>query len=101
MGMNYQHAAYKDADDRGRITLGKDHANATVAVAWSELPKPPVDDLTNFPEDKIQKAKELHHWAWENDYTPLDYDTEQGRIYTTDAEWVDTDVDGLEVVQDE
>jgi len=99
--MNYQHAAYKDADDRGRITLGKDHANATVAVAWSELPEIDKHGGVRPSEKERNKLTELHRWAYENDHTVLDYDTDDGRIYTTDAEWVDTDVDGLEVEQDD
>jgi len=92
---NYQNADYKDTDDRGRLTLGQEYANSTVAIAWTELP--PVDEISERPpKAEREKLTELHIWASENGFTPLDYDVQEGRIYTTDAEWVDTDVKGLE-----
>ena len=92
---DYQNAAYKDADDRGRITLGTEFSNTTVVVAWTDVQPEDYDDFIEPPKDERDKITELHSWAVENNYTPLDFDVFRGRIYTENAEWVDTDIDGL------
>lgn len=91
----YQNADYKDADDRGRITLGKEYANAKIAVAWTEVEPPEPNDVVRPSEEERDKLTELHKWASENDYTALDFDVHRGRVYTMGAEWVDADVEGL------
>lgn len=91
---NYQNADYKKTDDRGRVTLGQEYANGTVAVAWSEVDVDPEDTIRP-PEEEREKLAELTRWGIKNDHSVLDYDLQEGRIYTDDAEWVDTDVGGL------
>ena len=92
---DYQNAAYKDADDRGRITLGTEFANTTVVVAWTDVQPEDYDEHITPPKDERDKLTELSSWAIENDLQALDFDVYRGRIYTENAEWVDTDVDGL------
>lgn len=92
---DYQNAAYKDTDNRGRITLGQEYADSTVAVAWTELPEPDPEYLERPSDKEREKLSALWKWAAENGYAALDYDVENGRVYTGDAEWVDTDVVGL------
>lgn len=93
---DYQNADYKDADDRGRITLGQEYANAKIAVAWSEIEIPDTDDVIKPSQEEQDKLGELYAWAEANDYSALDFDVHRGRIYTQQAEWVDADVAGLE-----
>ncbi|WLW38152.1 hypothetical protein [Halorubrum tailed virus BLv36] len=93
--MRYEHADYKDTDGRGRVTLGKEHANSKVVVAWAELDEPNPDDA-HAPVDEVRnKLTELWQWAKDNDYKALDFDPTGGKIYTKNAEWVNTDVKGL------
>lgn len=92
---NYQNADYKKTDERGRVTLGNEYANSTVAVAWSEVDVDPEDAIRPGKKER-EKLSELTSWGINNDYSVLDYDLQEGRIYTDDAEWVDTGVDGLE-----
>lgn len=94
--MRYEHADYKDTDDRGRVTLGTDHANSKVAVAWAELNEPNPEDVRTPPQAERDKLGELWNWAQENDHKALDFDPENGRVYTENAEWVNTSVDGLD-----
>jgi hypothetical protein len=94
--MRYEHADYKDTDDRGRVTLGTEHANSKVAIAWADVGDPEPEELYSPTEAEREKLGELYDWAVENGYKPLDFDTERGRIYMEDAEWVDTDVEGLD-----
>jgi hypothetical protein len=92
----YQNADYKDADSRGRITLGKEYANSKIAVAWSEIEIPNTDDVVKPSKEERDKLTELHRWATENGYNALDFDVHRGRVYTQDAEWVDAEgVEGL------
>jgi hypothetical protein len=93
----YQNADYKDADERGRITLGNEYANAKIAVAWTEIDIPDTnDDVVKPSQEERDKLTELHKWANANGHTVLDFDPYRGRVYTKDAEWVDADVEGLE-----
>lgn len=92
---DYQHADYKQTDDRGRVTLGKEYADSTVAIAWTEIDRPSPPNVDKPPQEVRDKLTELHSWASENDYTVLDYDEVDGRVYTASAEWVDTPVEGL------
>ena len=93
--MRYEHADYKDTDDRGRITLGTEHANSKVAVAWAEVSEPDPSDARTPPQEERDKLGALWNWAQEHDYKALDFDVKNGRVYTGGAEWVDTDVEGL------
>jgi hypothetical protein len=92
---NYQNADYKDADDRGRVTLGTEHANSKVAVAWTEVEAPDPSDVTRPTDAERDKLTELWKWADKHEHKALDFDVQNGRVYTEDAEWVDTDVEGL------
>jgi hypothetical protein len=58
--------------------LGLDELDETAAIIFRE------------------KLSELYDWAVENGHKPLDFDVERGRIYMEDAEWIDTDVEGLD-----
>jgi len=93
---DYQNADYKDADDRGRITLGQEYANAKIAVAWTEIeiPDTPADVVEPSQAEK-DKLGELWKWANDNGHKALDFDVDRGRVYTQEAEWVDADVEGL------
>ena len=93
--MRYEHADYKDTDDRGRVTLGNEHANSKVAVAWVEVTEPEPADVRTPPKAERDKLGELWNWAQEHGHKALDFDPEQGRVYTENAEWIDTDVEGL------
>jgi len=93
--MKYDHADYKDTDDRGRVTLGNEFANSKVAIAWVDVGSPDVDELREPSERVKDKLTELHKWARDNGYVALDFDTDSGKIYTKNAEWVDTDVVGF------
>ena len=93
--MRYEHADYKDTDDRGRVTLGNEHANSKVAVAWADVGEPEPAELYKPTEEEREKLGELYDWAVENGHKALDFDVERGRIYMENAEWIDTDVEGL------
>lgn len=93
---DYENADYKDADSRGRITLGAEYANAKIAVAWTEIEPPSPEHVEKPSEEERDKLTELHQWAEANDYTALDFDVHRGRVYTQGAEWVDAEgVEGL------
>lgn len=98
MGLEYdfKRIDYKESDDRGRVTLGADYANEdTIMVAWSVVD---IDDaeIVDPPEDVKEKLKELWSWANENGHKMMDSDPYEGRILNENAEWVDTDIAGLE-----
>jgi len=97
--MNYEHADYLDTDDRGRVTLGNEYADTTMVVAWAEVGDPDPEHLTEPSEDEKEKLGELYWWARDNGYEAIDFDPHAGEIYTTGAEWVDTDVTGLKEVE--
>ena len=93
---DYQNADYKDADDRGRITLGQEYANAKIAVAWTEIEIPDTpDDVVEPSQAEKDKLGDLWAWANDNGHKALDFDVDRGRVYTQEAEWVDADVEGL------
>lgn len=92
---NYQNADYKKTDSRGRLTLGQEYADTTVAVAWTGLPDIDPDDAAEPTEAEREIYKELHDWAESRGVTPLDFDAQNGLVYTTNAEWLDTSVEGL------
>lgn len=85
---------YKDADDRGRITLGSEFAGEKVFVAWATIDMNP-EDVATPPEDVREKLSELWRWANENGYKMIDSDPYEGKILTSDADWIDTDVEGV------
>ena len=93
--MNYNHADYLDTDDRGRVTLGQEFANSSVAVAWAEMADPDPDHLVEPSDAEKEVLGDLYQWATDNGYEPIDFDPQHGRIYSKDAEWVDTDIEGL------
>ena len=97
--MNYEHADYLDTDDRGRVTLGNEFANSNVAVAWAEMPNPDPEELSEPSDAEKEILGDLYQWGRDNGYSPIDFDPYNGRIYTKDAEWIDTDVTGLKEVQ--
>ena len=98
---DYQNADYKDADDRGRITLGKEYANAKISVAWTEIEIPDTpEDVVEPSQEEKDKLNELWKWANENGHKALDFDVHRGRVYTQEAEGVDADGDGLSKPED-
>lgn len=95
--IDFQHIDIAHADDRGRITLGSEFANATVQVAWLELEYPEgPDDYIEPTQAEKDKYTELYQWAEENGYSMIEPDAREGRILTEKYEWVDADgVEGL------
>ena len=91
---DFDHVQTYTADNRGRITLGKDFAERHVHVMAIDITDE-LDYAYKPPEEEIAVLNKLTKWAMDNEVSIADYDVANGKVLSEDAEWHDTDVEGL------